>query len=78
MAKRIRLRFWEAEFCSMTFNIVQRDGIEELTSLRVRLGLGAPLELSSEALRLPEASECFMRWSRFAVIVEVMFIDESG
>jgi hypothetical protein len=52
--------------------------MEELTSLRVRLDLGAALECSSEALRLPEASECIMRWSGFAVIVEVMFIDESG
>jgi hypothetical protein len=52
-----------------------------LTSLRVRLAFGAPLEfaaLSSEALRLPEASEGLMGLSGLLVMVEVMFIDEIG
>ena len=49
-----------------------------LTSLRGRLGLAAPLvfeELSSEAFRLPEASEGIMGRSELLVMVEVMFID---
>jgi hypothetical protein len=53
---------------------------EVLTSFRVRLAFGALLgfcELSSEALRLPEASEGIMEWSWLAVMVEVMFIGES-
>jgi hypothetical protein len=29
-------------------------------------------------LRLPEASEGIMEWSELVVMVEVMFIDESG
>ena len=52
-----------------------------LTSLRVRFAFGAVLELgalSSEALRLPEASEGIMGWSGLVVMVEVMFIDKSG
>jgi hypothetical protein len=51
------------------------------TSFRVRLAFGALLgfcELSSETLRLPEASEGIMEWSELVVIVEVMFIDKSG
>jgi len=52
------------------------DRVGLLTSLRVRFVFGAPLvftELSSEALRLPAASEGIMGWSRLLMMVEVMF-----
>ena len=81
MGKRVRFRLWEAAFCSVTFNRDKTDKDKPLTSLRVRLAFGALLEfgvLSSDALRLPEASEGIMEWSELVVMVEVMFIDESG
>ena len=58
MGSRVRFRLWEAAFCSDTISIYRKDQDEPtLTSLRVRLAFGTLLELSSEALRLPEASE---------------------
>ena len=62
----------------MMFNKANIEKPGELTSLRGRLGFSAPLvfkELSSEALRLPEASEGIMGRSGLLVMVEVVFID---
>jgi hypothetical protein len=76
--KRVRLRLLDAEFCPISFNRAKVDKIGRLTSLRGRLDLSAPFvvrELSSEALRLPEASEGIMGRSGLVVMVEVMFID---
>ena len=81
MAKRVRFRFWEATFYSWCSTETKHTRVRLLTFLRVRLAFGAPLEfaaLSSEALRLPEASEGIMSLSGLLVIVEVMFIDENG
>ena len=81
MAKRVRFRLLDAEFYSIQFIKCQTDRIGALTSLRVRFAFGAPLEfseLSSEALRLPEASEGAMWSSRLLVRVDVMFIDKGG
>jgi hypothetical protein len=80
MGKRVRFRLWEAAFCSATFNKDKTDKDSLLTSLRVRLAFGAVLEfseLSSEALRLLEASEGAMGWSELVVMVDVMFIDKT-
>lgn len=51
--RRMRFRLWEATNCSDTISDYQKyqDKLA-LTSLRVRLAFGAPLELSSEALAL--------------------------
>jgi hypothetical protein len=66
----------------MAFNKNKTDRGKPLTSLRVRLAFGGAVlefsELSSEALRLLEASEGGMRWSELVVMVEVMFIDKTG
>jgi hypothetical protein len=81
MAKRVRFRFWEAASYSLCSEKTKHTRVGLLTSLRVRLAFGAPLEfaaLSSEALRLPEASEGLMSLSGLLVMVEVMFIDEIG
>jgi hypothetical protein len=81
MGKRVRFRLWEAAFCSATFNKNKTDKDSLLTSLRVRLAFGAVLEfseLSSEALRLLEASEGAMGWSELVMMVDVMFIDKTG
>ena len=82
MSSRVRFRLWEATFCSATLNKHQTDQDKLiLTSFRVRLAFGALLafsELSSEAFRLPEASEGIMERLGLVVMVEVMFIDKSG
>ena len=76
--KHVRLRLLDVEFYSITFSKVKVDKIRILTSLRGRLAFAAPFvfaEWSSEALRLPEASEGIIGRSGLLVMVEVMFID---
>jgi hypothetical protein len=78
MGGRVRFRLWEAAFCSDTISDYQKDQDKlALTSLRVRLAFGALFELSSEALRLPEASEGIIELSGLVVMIEVVFIDKS-
>lgn len=61
MGSRVRFRWWEATFSSITFDNHQKDRDDQLlTSLEVRLAFGGPLELSSEAFHLPQALEDIM------------------